>query len=58
MAPVPKMVRGNVSLARGRQRSLILFIYFAKPASLYCEEKIYIFKIYSKESMYSMFKAG
>jgi hypothetical protein len=41
VAREPKMARGKISLARGVHCCpSSFFIYFAQPASLYCEERV------------------
>jgi hypothetical protein len=38
MTGVPKIARGKIYLARDIHRRPNIFAYFARPASLYCEE--------------------
>jgi len=42
-AGVPKTARGKISLARGIQCCPNFYISFTRPASLYCEEYVYIY---------------
>ena len=54
MACAPKMAHGKISLACSIHCCSKFFISFAQPASLYCEEYVYIHIPYFIETVYKL----